>query len=151
SSSTSASPCLNASAEATVWAFMLPGRLSVSVATPSARSRRRVSSFGFVLISFPLPDRRTLFGEGPRAFLGVLGLEHRTRDLALPIPLLAGGPAGRLGGHTLAARGGERAVGGDCAGELERLIERAAGRGQVIDQAVAVGILRRQHVAGEDV
>src|SRR4051812_26513475 len=73
--------------------------------------------------------------EGGGTLAGVLGGTHRFADLPLPVELLGRRPLGCLDDDPLARRDGERAVRGDRAGQGQRLVERAALRGQPVDQA----------------
>lgn len=67
----------------------------------------------------------------------------------LALPHLVGRPVLRLDHHPLAGGHGQRSVGDDAPRQFARGLQRLAGFGQLVDQAIAVGAPGREHVAGQ--
>src|SRR3954468_14703584 len=129
------------------------GLLSVMVAMLSATSYRMNSVCMLVSLrgrrSLALPARRSLLGEGSGALARVLRPEHRRHDVHLLLPALLLGPVEAATQDLLGRGEGERPVGGDRGGKLQRAAERRTRLDQAVDEAVVVRRLGGQRVTGQ--
>jgi hypothetical protein len=89
----------------------------------------------------PGPAGRPLLGERNRAFLGVVGAEHRHQDLVLLGELSVRAPAAGFDDDPLGGGHGQRTVDGDPLGQIDRRVQRAAGFGKHVDHAQGVSPL----------